>query len=385
MKVISDFKWFGWLSLAIVAGYFIVGWWPFAFRPPNHVSWLVDRTGLQFETSGVAYDPAPLPAQALNGGAGQSANFTVELWAETAREPANNVFNLLTIHNRQLPSDFVLCQWKRELLLRATTTRPPPPHKINEVGPGDALPAGKSRFITVRGDDAGTDFFLDGLPAKQFPQFVLKPENLDGQLILGDDVSGKHAWNGRLFGLAIYNRALDAEEIARHSALWTQNRAGQLTNAPGLTALYLFDERGGRRAEDASGNRHHVVIPGIYQVVQKKFLSAPWNDLAHGQPDYSDIVVNVLGFMPFGFCFFLHRRSVRPDRRAANFWLVILTGAAVSLTIELVQAWLPNRDSSMTDLLTNIFGTLLGVLLARAVRTKLTVPPPPTMLRSGNQ
>jgi hypothetical protein len=370
VKGISDFKRFGWLSFAIVAGYFIVGLWPFAFRPPNHVSWLADRAGLHFETSGVAFDPASLSANETNSNNSQSANFTVELWAEADREPGDNVYDLLTIHNPGLPTDFVLCQWQRSILLRATIQHPLP-HKISEVGVENVLLARKSLFITVRGDGAGTDFFLDGMPAEHFPQFILKPGNLDGQLILGNDDSGKHPWNGRLFGLALFHRTLEAGEIAGHHALWTQGRTRQLTNAPGLTALYLFDEGGGRQAEDFSGNRHHVIIPEIFQAVHKQFLIPPWRELAYGSPDYSDIVVNILGFIPFGFCFFLHRQSVRANAQAANFLFVIFAGAVVSLTIELIQAWLPNRESSMTDLLTNIFGTLIGVVLALFIQHKV--------------
>ena len=367
MKGIPHDRWFGWLSLVLVAGYFVVGLWPFAFRPPNRVSWLADHTGLHFEPYGIAYDPVPLPALAT----GQSANFTVELWLQAHHEPANNVFDILTIHNRRLPLDFTLYQWRRDLILRATTQPPQPAGRISEVSADDALSGRKVQFITIRGDEAGTDFYLDGLAAEHFPQFVLNAEALDGQLILGNGASGKHSWTGRLLGLALYHRALDAAEIARHYALWTQDHAGQLTNVSGLRALYLFGEGHGQLAEDSSSNGHHIIIPVVFQPVHRDLLIPPWKDPSYLQPDYPDIAVNILGFMPFGFCFFLYRRSLKPKHWIANALLVVLAGAAVSLAIEVIQAWLPNRVSSVMDLLTNTTGTLLGVALALTIQRKV--------------
>ena len=139
-------------------------------------------------------------------------------------------------------------------------------------------------------------------------------------------------------------------------------------------ALYLFDEGGGPRAEDTSRNRHHVIIPEIYQAVHRQILIPPWKDLAYDGPDYQDIVVNVLGFMPFGFCFFFHYQQSRPHRRAKNILLVIVVGSAISLAIELTQAWLPNRDSSMIDVITNIAGTFLGAVLALPFGRKVITP-----------
>jgi VanZ family protein len=55
----------------------------------------------------------------------------------------------------------------------------------------------------------------------------------------------------------------------------------------------------------------------------------------------------------------------------AHALLVILFGATISLSIEVIQAWLPNRVSSMTDFLTNATGTLLGVILALAIRSRI--------------
>ena len=48
-------RWSGWLSLMMVAGYFVVGLWPFDFLPTNRVSWLTGRPGLQFAPYGMAY------------------------------------------------------------------------------------------------------------------------------------------------------------------------------------------------------------------------------------------------------------------------------------------------------------------------------------------
>jgi hypothetical protein len=373
VKSLFDCRWFGWFSAAIVVGYFIVGLWPFAFRPPNRVSWLADRAGLHFEKSGVAHDPESLPSPASNDTTNLSANFTVETWVEADGEPGGNLFHILTIHNKQQDLDCILCQWNQHFILRAPSQRPPPAPHPSEVDI-IVLQAQTPRFITVRGDESGTDFFLDGLPAEHYPQFIIKPEALAGQLIVGNDDTGKHPWVGNLFGLALYNRALDAAEIARHHALWTQGRARELTNAPGLTALYLFDEGGGQTAADISSNHHHLVIPEIFRPVHREILIPPWKDLAFMGPDYTDIAVNILGFMPFGFCFFLHRWFARPKRPAKNILFVVLVGFVISLTVELIQAWLPNRVSSITDLLTNTTGTLLGAVLAWFILSKIKIP-----------
>jgi glycopeptide antibiotics resistance protein len=369
VKGLFDSRWFGWCSAVIVVGYFIVGFWPFEFRPPNRVSWLAGQSGLHFETFGVAYDPEMLPGFGSNNITGPSANFTVETQLEADGEPGGNLFHILTIHNPQRDLDFILCQWLNHFILRAPSQQPPPSPHPSEVDL-TALQAQTPRFVTVRGNGSGTDFFLNGSPTGHYPQFIVKPEALAGQLIIGNDDTGKHPWSGKLFGLALYNRALGPAEIARHYALWSQGHARVLTNAPGLIALYLFNEGNGRIVADISANHHHLVIPEIFCPVHREILIPPWKDMVFMGPDYPDIIVNVLGFVPFGFFFFLYRQCSRPARMAKNILLVVLAGAAISLTIEVVQAWLPNRVSSVMDLLTNTTGALLGAALALAIQSK---------------
>lgn len=73
-----------------------------------------------------------------------------------------------------------------------------------------------------------------------------------------------------------------------------------------------------------------------------------------------DLISNLLGYLPLGFLLFLALvRSGRPAGAAA--WAALAAGALLSLTLELLQNYLPRRVSSNLDLLLNALGTALGV------------------------
>ena len=82
---------------------------------------------------------------------------------------------------------------------------------------------------------------------------------------------------------------------------------------------------------------------------------------------WKDVGINIIGFVPFGFSFFAYFSTVRITKKAAL--LVVLLGFFTSLTIEVLQAWLPTRSSGINDLITNTLGTGLGVLFYRSSLT----------------
>ncbi|MFN0318106.1 MAG: VanZ family protein [Burkholderiales bacterium] len=75
-----------------------------------------------------------------------------------------------------------------------------------------------------------------------------------------------------------------------------------------------------------------------------------------------DIFVNIVVFMPLGFC------AWRAARQRHGLWkslvLASILGVSLSLAIELFQAFLPSRKASLVDVMSNLGGSMLGALAA---------------------
>lgn len=88
------------------------------------------------------------------------------------------------------------------------------------------------------------------------------------------------------------------------------------------------------------------------------YLSAPW-------PRYVtvfDVVMNVAGYVPYGF---LAVAALRPRARGvAAFVLAAASAALLSLVLEAGQTYLPARFASNLDVLCNLTGAALGAALA---------------------
>ena len=347
------------LCLALAGFFLIVGWWPFTPFPRNRVSWLSGRHGLAFTPQGVAYDPEPLPVPVAHPSSNHAPGFAVELSLEPGIEPGNGVPHILTIHDGRTPSGFVIAQWQSELLLRLPAAGNP--NRIREVGIPN-LRRGQRHVIVISGDSIATTFYVDGRLLRRMPDFVLEPGSMRGQLILGNAATGKSSWAGTLFGVAIFNRALEAKDVAAHQDLWTWGSALDLAREPGLAALYNFAEGTGQETRDHSPAHHHLLIPARYVVLEKTVLGG--STALAGWSATRDIVLNVLGFVPFGFLTFRSSQGTSPARWMQAVIISTLAGATLSLIIEVGQVWLPTRNSSLLDLFCNTAGTGIGALLA---------------------
>jgi VanZ family protein len=190
---------------------------------------------------------------------------------------------------------------------------------------------------------------------------------LRGRLILGNAARGQQDWQGRLFGASVFRRALHPAEIARHYALWRDHEGLTLHTHPDIAALYLFDEGSGRTVQDRSGFANALRIPHFHRPVSKSVLHPFWRD----RPPLRDLVLNFVGFVPFGFLYFLYLQGRMPARAPRNALMALLVAAFISLSIELLQVYLPTRSSTLTDFVCNVGGAALGVLMAQLQRVVL--------------
>jgi len=236
-----------------------------------------------------------------------------------------------------------------------------------EISQPNALPTGKIRFVTVTSNKKGTAIYIDGKLTKFSSSYTLINENkrLSGQIILGNSSTGNNIWTGNLLGLAIYNQSLKADQIFQHYQTWLQDGSPSSSEKEGLVSLYLFDEHHGPLVHSRLGLKHHLLIPTTFQIIEKSILTPPlpWRDIRLTLSYLTDIFINIIGFIPFGFFFSLYLYNIKHFSRRRIYFITIFLGGGISLIIELLQVYLPSRTSSLTDLICNISGTVLGVIL----------------------
>lgn len=79
-----------------------------------------------------------------------------------------------------------------------------------------------------------------------------------------------------------------------------------------------------------------------------------------------DVFINILAYIPLGLLAALTLyRWRKHDTTIVPIIIATATGAALSLSMETLQVFIPGRVAELTDLLTNTAGSLLGAILAQ--------------------
>lgn len=357
-------KLLGPVCVLIVAGMLVAGLWPF-HSPRNQVTWSSGGNGLHFGRHGMALSSGTFEA----AGAPEDGRCSLELWLEPELTAASGA--ILVFDSQGSSRQFSLRQYVSGIGLQVDAPDGSHRTRTRWFYIANVFRRGRPVFITVTSIGAQASVYINGTLSDVAPDFPLCP-NLNGELLIANSPVVDNSWSGTLRGLALYRQELTPAQAYRHFTEWTAKGKPDVSEDDRNTALYLFDERAGHIVHDHASSRTDLFIPDPYRVVDKAFLYPFWKEFHPTWSYWDDVLVNVGGFVPFGFVLCAYLSLTRRFKRPALF--TVLLGLALSLTIEVLQAFLPTRGSGTTDLITNTFGTSCGVWLYQLRFWRVLIP-----------
>ncbi len=337
----------------VLCGILTAGLWPFS-PPKNQVSWVKEEHGLLFGDYATVFSPGSLTLH------GSRPDCTLEIWLQPGLTFDSNT--ILDVYTPEVPFKFRVRQSGDDLVLLRNYRDDSDRSRAGKLYVDHVFRKSDAVLITISANAQSTSVYIDGNLAKSVPQYGLTRHDLEGQLILGAAPVVDDRWSGTMLGLALYNRDLGPQEVLQHYAERGHKEKPGIASDSGIAALYIFSEGNGNIVHNQTGSNPDLTIPKRFAVSGQAFLTAPWKEFSPGWSYYKYVIINIAGFIPLGFLFYTYLSSRTRNSRDA-FSRTVLLGFLTSLTIEVLQAYIPTRQSGMTDVLTNTLGTYLGVVL----------------------
>ena len=346
--------------LAILCGILLcilltAGLWPFQ-APRNRVTW-ARNGGVLFGKEGTVISSTGFPQPAPR----ESDSFSLEIWLQPSATQQEGT--VLAFEGADGTRRFSIRQSNEDLVLLSGRER---------VFVDNVFARHNAQVVTLTESPQGVSIFVNGLLSRAPFPFPVSSRQLTGRLVLGTSVVQNDSWSGVVRGLAVYDPALTASEVARYAqagpaGMQPLSGAGERRSQH----LYPFDEAQGRIIRDTGERGISLEIPERFAILHQTFLERPWTEIHATWSYLKDFLINVGGFIPFGFVLSAYFAARRPGLR--RMLLTVILGFATSLTIEVWQSFLPTRFSGMTDLVTNTFGTWVGAALyPRTYRAMIT-------------
>jgi hypothetical protein len=350
------------LTLGVCAIMFYAGLKPKGFRLRNEVSRLGDTNGIRFGKLGIAYTEARSRPQALN-----PESLSIELVIRVPRQSRDHLGVILDIRDKRSPLRFDINQWDSTLIV---TKYRAGFFKDTRIHLGESVKPEETHVVVITASrHNGTALYVDGIQAAYSRNFELRDTGMAlGQLVLGNSATADNPWNGTVYDLAMYARVLSGIEVHSRYQTWSAHKT--LKPAPGAIAAYAFDERSGEIAFDRAEKFGGLRLPRIFQIPRKEILILPWRNFKFDKTFVIDFIMNLFGFMPFGFFLYALVQSLTGSFKRHSLALTILGGLGYSLFIELAQVFMPTRCSQLSDVILNTLGALAGAWLARKVTGK---------------
>ena len=342
------------ICLSVFCSILFAGLSPFTSHPQNQVSWLAGSGGLQFGDYGNIRSSGTF--NALNSQ--YEGPSSLEIWLQPRLTYASTA--LLSFYTARNISFTIRQQVDDAAFVRGP--REPGRHvEMKSIDVAHVFRRGKNVLITITTNAKIATVYLDGETATVSSSFGLSSKDFAGELIIGHAPDENDNWSGQVLGLSVYNYELSAAKVKQHYDLWAKGDHPQISEMQPPVALYLFNEKTGRSVRNQVASGPDLYIPQYYEVADHPFLEPPWKEFYPGWGYYENLGLNIVAFIPLGFFLRAYFKAGKCIRRAAL--TSVIAGLLVSLTIEILQAYIPTRNSGMTDLMTNTLGTGIGASL----------------------
>jgi VanZ family protein len=340
------------LCIVVMGITLTAGLWPFSFYVENQVRWSAEQQGLYFGDHGMAVSSGKFAGL----GNGATKDCSIEMWVQAAQSWDSST--LLAFYERQIPSRFELKQSGDDLAFAVAHAGPSEQTKKQTIYVDHVFRKGQRVFITLTQISGIFSIYVNGVLEKATRNLEMRSDDFTGILIVANTPYGDLSFNGTIRGLAIYDRGLDRNEVSEDYAAWKRDRKLIAEKKVQPYLLYLFDEQAGKIVHNVGKAGPDLEIPKYYSIFQPGFLVPFWREYRANWDYLKDLAINVFGLVPLGFCFAALMAWLINRERSLLY--VTLLGFSVSLTIEILQSYMPTRFSGTTDLITNTSGTALG-------------------------
>lgn len=337
----------------------------------NNVKWFDSKNGIHFQGKGLIVSQADSIKlyEKLKQGNGLTWEVVVETDDVIQDGPAMIISHATAPNLR----NFILAQSEDRLVVRLRTEQ----DKSNSTLARLAVPRVfktpakthiaitynfNEQCLFINGKQRTCDNVIKGKLSKWAPA---------SQLVFGNKVSGDRPWRGKIYYAAIYNQALVSEVIAekfRHVARsvdYSDSDPFETSTDPIIR--YRFDERGGKLVKDSGAGaiELHLSIPD-----RLPWAATMFNFKQLWRPNNSFFSFNTLPhlliFIPFGIFFHQFVKS-RFESVAITILTVLMIGIIISFAFEMLQHFLPTRKSSIKDVIANLIGISVGVIINKIV------------------
>ncbi len=351
------------LILTIVGIILFFGLSPRDYPLINNVQWLPEAGVLRFQNPSLVYlDDLGSLRDEISG------EFTLSVKVMVANVNPQGFKPIIMIHDGNDQTQLSIWQWGDSLIVMNGDdydySRKAP--RVDAIG---VLTGEKAVEIVLSSSHTGTYLFLDGKLVKEDKKLRLYIPGVGEKirLVLGNSVYGKYNWEGEISSLAVYGKALSPKEVSRHPYEGSESISSSESREEKPLLLYTFDKKESTVIKDQSGLGYDLQIPDRFVVLKKSFLTLTWKHLTLKRWFIVDVTLNFIGFIPLGGMLFL-RLLLSKAKSPVNAGLIVVALCfSLSFFIEIVQAWLPNRTSSILDVALNTLGALAGILLISVV------------------